>query len=194
MDSRGGYAIRSFVMTGPESRRSAAREQVESPMNKKPSLLDQVAVQKLDRNGRWYVLPVDQIAYIFLGSASALRSIHAPWSREAHLDTGDVYVRTLRGVTARTDFRQFTEIEVRLDQRHFMLVNRALMANLRRITELDLKGKIKQVGIAMGDETEWLSVSRRPLDLLLPRLGFRKRRAAPVANGPGPLGRQGRNS
>jgi hypothetical protein len=181
-------------MTESESRRPAAREQVESPMNKRPSLLDQVAVQKLHHNGRWYVLPVDQIAYIFLGSASALRSIHAPWSREAHLETGDVYVRTLRGVTARTDFRQFTEIEVRLDQRQFILVNRALMVNLRRITELDLKGKIKQIGIAAGDETEWLSVSRRPLELLLQRLGFRKRRVVPVANGPGPLSRPGRNS
>lgn len=194
MEERDGIHCRrgrTFVQRGRESQSPRAHTRFESPMNKKPGQLDQVAVQKLDRNGRWYVLPVEQIAYVFLGSVSALRSIHAPCLREAHLETGDVYVRTMRGVTARTNFWQFTEIEVRLDQRHFMLVNRALIANLRRITELDLKGKIKQVGISVGDETEWLSVSRRPLDLLLPRLGFRKRAAAPMSNGPSPLGRQG---
>lgn len=171
-----------------------ASTQAEPLMNKKPTLLDQVAVQKLDRKGRWYVLPVEQLAYIFLGSTNALRSIHAAWLREAHVDTGDVYVRTLRGVTARTDFRQFTGIEGRLDQHHFMVVNRALMVNLRRITELDLKGKVKQVGITVGDETEWLSVSRRSLEILLQRLGFRKRRSAPTSGGPVPLVRHGRSN
>lgn len=122
--------------------------------------LDHVAVQKLDCKGRWYVLPVDQIAYVFLGSRAALQYIHAGWLRGVSLETGDVYVRTTRGVTTRTDFRQFTEIEVRLDQPRFMLVNRALMVNLRRIAELDVNGKIKQLGIAVGDQTEWPSTTR----------------------------------
>src|SRR5947209_5340210 len=73
-------------------------------------------------------------------------------------------------------------IESRLDRHHFVVVNRALMANLRRITELDLKGKIKQVGIVINAETEWLSVSRRPLEPLLRRLGFSKRRAVSTEN------------
>jgi hypothetical protein len=185
--------VRSFRVEGRASRLPSPGTQVESLMDKKDNLLDQLAVQKLDRDGRWYVLPVDQIAYIFLGSAAALRSVHAAWLRDTHLASGDVYVRTLRGVTARSDFRQFSDIEARLDRRHFMVVNRALMANLRRITELDLKGKIKQVGIVINNETEWLSVSRRPLEPLLRRLGFSKRRAVLTKNLQASPVRQGQN-
>jgi len=147
-----------------------------------PLLLDHIAVQRLDRNGRWYVLPVDQIAYMFLGSPSALASIHAEWRGQTRLANGNIYLRTSRGLTTRADFRQFSEIEVRLDQRLFITVNRAVMVNLRRIVELDLEGKIKQIGVAVGDETEWLSISRRPLEPLLDRLGFRKRRPAPLVD------------
>src|ERR1700730_14915120 len=109
--------------------------QLESALDETPLWLDQVAVQKLDRNGRWYVLPVEQIAYVFLRSAFGLQSIHAALLPDARL-TGDVYVRTARGCTLRTDFRQFAELAGRLNPSHFMLLNRALMANRRRIVEV----------------------------------------------------------
>lgn len=191
--------VSAALAVGPNGRRVHASPlpethvRVEFPMNEKPMLLDQVAVQKLDRNGRWYVLPVEQIAYAFLGSAAALRYIHAASLHDARLETENVYMRTVRGVTVRTAFRQFAELEARLDQRHFALVNRALVANVRRLTELDLKGKIKQVGIAVGDDTEWLTVRHRLIELLLLRLGFCKRRPAPIAVGPDPRGGQGQN-
>jgi hypothetical protein len=140
-----------------------------------PPFLDRLAVQRLDRNGRWYVLPVEQVVYAFLGSAAALRAIRAPWLRDVHLHAGNVYVRTVRGLTVRTDFRQFAELEARLEPRSFLVVNRTLAVNMRRIVELDLDGRAKQAGVAVGEGTEWLTVSRRPLEPLLDRLGFRKR-------------------
>ena len=137
--------------------------------------LDQIAVQKLDTNGRWYVVPCEQIAYVFLASTSTFRFIHTAWLSDLRSETGNVLIRTTRGLTLRTDFRRFSEIEGRLDERQFVLLNRALIGNARRITEVDLCGKQKQIGIAVNNDTEWLSVSRRALCVLLPRLGFRHR-------------------
>ena len=182
MDSKhGSTAVQAFtprraacaVIVSPQDYpQILQRSELQNSIPIKRKALEHMAVQKLDGNGRWHVIPCDQIAYVFLASRSTLHFIHTEWRSKLYCQNNYVLLRTSRGLTMRTDFRRFSEIQARLDERHFVPLNRAIIANIRRITEVDLGGKDKQVGIAVNNETEWLSASRRAWKLLLPRLGF----------------------
>ena len=134
-----------------------------------------IAVQRIDIPGRWFVIPVEHVAFAFLGSAVSHGAIDAPWVGERCLVPSTVYVRTVKGSLFRTGFATLDALRRWLDRMKFVSIHRLVIVNVDRLVELDLGGTISRVGVMVGAEVEFLPVSRRRLRPIRELVGLPKR-------------------
>jgi hypothetical protein len=112
------------------------------------------------------LIALDEILYFFTGAALSQRVIHASWTAPTPpLRPDRLYARTGKGIFL-TYVRTLTELQLTIHQ--------SLIVNIQKITDLELRDKLKQVGFAPGGKApkEWLTVSRRNLAALRARFGL----------------------
>jgi hypothetical protein len=120
------------------------------------------------------LIALDEILYFFTGAALSQRVIHASWTAPTPpLRPDRLYARTGKGIFL-TYVRTLTELQQRLDPSGFLTIHQSLIVNIQKITDLELRDKLKQVGFAPGGKApkEWLTVSRRNLAALRARFGL----------------------
>jgi hypothetical protein len=135
-----------------------------------------IAVQRIGISDRWIVIPVQKVAYAFLGSAPSRGVIDAPWVNGRVLAHGTVYVRTIDGALFRTAFSTLDGLRQQVESDRFVPINRLVTVNVNRIAELDFAGKVNRVGLQVGNDVEFLRISRRCLRELRSLIGFPPRR------------------
>jgi hypothetical protein len=124
---------------------------------------------------RHTLIPVEDILYAFLGSAVSKRLIDAAWSWQHGFRRDRVYVRTRKGIFM-THFRSLAQLRARLNPEVFSPIHQSLLVSMNKIVEIDLGGRVKQVGVALADGSiESLTVSRRYVKALRFRLGLSTR-------------------
>ena len=134
-----------------------------------------IAVQRIDIPGRWLVMPIEHVAYAFLGSAASHRIIEAPWASDRVLTPTVVYVRTIKGGLFRAGSATLDALRQRLDPERFVSIHRLVTVNVHRLVEVDLGGNVSRVGVLVDADVEFLLVSRRRLRSLRELLGLPKR-------------------
>jgi hypothetical protein len=149
-----------------------------------------ITVQRIDIPGRWLVIPVDKIAFVFLGAAATRGLIDAPWAGAGPLAPRTVYVRTFQGALFQTGFATLDELRRRLEPTRFVSIHRLMIANVNRVVELDLAAHVSRIGVLVGNNIEFLSVSRRCLRALRERIGFPKRVKRGRKSSVEPIGRE----
>lgn len=125
------------------------------------------------------LISVDEIVYFFLGRVIGNRRdralLEAPWTRLHTLRPERVYARTAKGGLYLTHFRSLAALRKRLSP-YFVLLSQSILANLPRISEPDLEGRLKRFGVRFSDGSttwvEWLTVSRRRVPALRVELGI----------------------
>jgi hypothetical protein len=135
---------------------------------------------------RWFLIPIEDVAYLFLGSAVLQGLIHSRWNRALQFRSTSVYVRSGRGAIFQTAYRSLSEIARLLDQR-FVRAHRSVVVNLNKVTAVDLTGRVPLLQITGSGCSDLVSVSRRLLPLIRARVGFPRRRPRMrrnVARGP----------
>jgi hypothetical protein len=131
-----------------------------------------IAVQRVDMPDRWFVIPVEHVAYWFLGSAASRGVIDASWVGARTLAGAALYVRTIKGGLFRTGFASLGVVRQKLDRTRFVPVHRLLMVNVDRLVELDLASHVSRAGVAVGADVEFVRVSRRRLGVLRQLIGL----------------------
>jgi hypothetical protein len=134
-----------------------------------------IAVQRTDIPGRWLIIAVEHVAYAFLGSAVRHGVIDASWSQGRCLVATAVYVRTVKGGLFRTGFTTLAVLGRWLNSVSFVSIHRLAIVNVDRLVELDLGGHMSRVGVLVGAEVEFLSVSRRRVRSIREQVGLPKR-------------------
>jgi hypothetical protein len=124
---------------------------------------------------RWFLIPIEDVAYLFLGSAVLRGVIHGRWNRALQFRSGSVYFRPDRGAVFQTAYRSLSEVVRVLDQR-FVPAHRSVVVNLNKVTAVDLTGRVPLLQITGSGWNDLVSVSRRLLPLIRARLGFPRRR------------------
>jgi hypothetical protein len=124
---------------------------------------------------RWFLIPVEDVAYLFLGSAVLHGLVHSRWNRELRFRSASVYIRSDRGAIFRSAYRSLSEAVRLLDQR-FVPAHRSVVVNLDKITAVDLTGRVPLLQITGSGCNDLVSVSRRLLPLIRAQVGFPRRR------------------
>ncbi len=121
----------------------------------------------------WLLIPLDQIAYFFLGSAVGRRLIQSRTLRGGPFRSSAVYLRTVKGGLFRTNFRTLAEALARVDC-NFISVHQSLVINLSVAREVYPRRHDPAVGIRIAglNDTDYLRMARRRVAPLLARLGF----------------------
>ena len=141
------------------------------------NLLNCVDAYNVDRNGlcreRLFVIPIADILYFFTcGALSKSRMvINSPWTQACVLRPGIVYARTAKGLFA-TRFRTLKKLASRLDHNNFHTIHQSVLVNLLKITDLDIGSRLKPVTVRVNGSTEQITVGRRYLKPLRPKLGL----------------------
>lgn len=137
------------------------------------NFLTRLAVRRVgEDNERFTLISVDEILYIFSGAALSRRLLDTTWSRQLFLRRDRIYVRTAKGLFV-TQLRSLTEISRRLDPARFLAIHQSIVVNLQKLSEIDLRGRVQQVGVTTASGViESLRVSRRSLRELRERLGL----------------------
>jgi hypothetical protein len=148
-----------------------------NPLGPASPRLRRLAVRKADESGGGHTLiSVDEVLYIFLGSAPSRGLVRAAWSPAATLRPDAVYLRTAKDLFV-THYRSLAEVQKRLDPRQFLPIHQSIIVNILKIAEIDDAGKAKHVGVTVADGSrEWLIVSRRSFPTLREELGIPLRR------------------
>jgi hypothetical protein len=121
---------------------------------------------------RYSLISVGEILYLFVGYASSRGLVAGAWNRARTLRRDRVYLRTSQDLF-RTHYRSITAASGRLDPAQFIRIHQSILVNLNRVTEIDLTGKVKLLGVGVSNGTsEWLVVSRRSLPALRLELGL----------------------
>lgn len=145
----------------------------------RPILLSRLAVRKADLSEDRYVLvATDDIVFAFSRGALSLQQalISAPWTRQQIFHADRIYLRTSRGGPFVTQFKSLSELQARLDAEKFFALHKSVLVNIQKLTEIDLSGRLKQVGVSLTNgSVEWLTVSRRAVRILRPLLGLPSR-------------------
>lgn len=156
------------------------------PINLKPNgrllmpgqtFLNRVAVYKLGPNGvyreRLTIIPTEEILFCFTAGAFSRRRIviSASWGQAGVFRPGLVYVRTDKGLFA-TRFRTLARLASRLDHNNFHTIHQSVLVNLLKITDLDIGSRLKPVTVRVNGSTEQITVGRRYLKPLRPKLGL----------------------
>jgi hypothetical protein len=139
------------------------------------STVSLIAVQRIGIPDRWLVIPVQKVAYAFLGPAATRGVIDAPWVGDRVLARRTVYVRTVHGALFRTAFSTIDGLRQRVESDRFVSIHRLVTANVNRIVELDFASNVNRIGLQVGNDVEFLQISRRYLTQLRPLIGFPKR-------------------
>lgn len=134
------------------------------------------ARQMEEVSDRWLLVPIENVTYLFLGSAVLQGLVHGRWTRGLRFRSPSVYIRSDRGAIFQTAYRSLAELLRHLGRR-FVPGHRSLAVNLHKITAVDLTGRVPLLEIAGSGWSDLVSVSRRLLPQLRARLGFPKRRA-----------------
>ena len=130
---------------------------------------------------RYVLIPATTILYAFTGSATALDLITARWTNAQDLQSAHVYIRMSTGVFFVHHRSLATLLKEHLGAAQFLFLHQSLFVNIKKITDLDMKGSRKKVGVSIEDhrgtpqnapETEWLVVSRRHVPGLRQFLGL----------------------
>ena len=124
---------------------------------------------------RWFLIPIEEVAYLFLGSAVQRGLIHGRWNHALQFRSSSVYIRSDGGAIFQTAYRSLSGLVRSLDQR-FVRAHRSVVVNLNKITAVDLSGRVSLLQITGSGSSDLVSVSRRLLPLIRARLGFPKRR------------------
>jgi hypothetical protein len=124
---------------------------------------------------RWFLVPVEDVACLFLGSAVVRGLIHSRWNRALQFRSASVYIRSDRGAVFQTAYRSLSGLVRLLDQR-FVPAHRSVVVNLDKISAVDLTGRVPLLQISGSGWSDLVSVSRRLLPLIRARLGFPRRR------------------
>lgn len=138
-----------------------------------PRQLDQIAGWPVGIvNDRLFVFGVGEVSYFFLASAITLRLIDAEGISSVRYDEKTVYMRTYDGRTYRTGYATLASLYPHLDERVFVWVNRSLIVNRRSIRIADFgRQRIQRIGVKVGKDYEYLTVSRRALSHLRELIG-----------------------
>lgn len=112
--------------------------------------------------GRFTLLAVRDILYLFTsGALSPKRTvIDAKWNTAKLFSPGRVYLRTAQGLFV-TRYRSLAKILARLEPGTFHSVQKSLVINVLKVSEIAFSTKLKQVGMVANGTVEWLNVSRR---------------------------------
>lgn len=123
-------------------------------------------------------LGVNEIAYIFVGSAANRGLILAPWVPSKSLEERSIYFQTTGGVLYEASFRSLTELADALDPRNFVRIHRSILINSLKIRDMDAPGQshVRLAGMVVADRSESLHISRRYFAGLRARLGLPHRR------------------
>jgi hypothetical protein len=124
---------------------------------------------------RWFLVPIEDVAYLFLGSAVLQGLIHSRWNRALQFRAPSVYIRSGCGAIFQTAHRSLSEVVRLLDER-FVPAHRSIVVNLNKVTAVDLTGRVPLLQITGSGCSDLVSVSRRLLPLIRARLGFPRRR------------------
>jgi hypothetical protein len=124
---------------------------------------------------RWFLIPIEDVAYLFLGSAVLQGQIHSRWNPGLQFRSQSVYVRSDRGAIFKTAYRSLSGLVRMLDQR-FVPAHRSVVVNLNKVTGVDLTGRVPLLQITGSGYSDLVNVSRRMLPLIRARLGFPRRR------------------
>jgi hypothetical protein len=124
---------------------------------------------------RWFLIPIEDVAYLFLGSAVLQGLIHGRWNRALTFRSPSVYIRSDRGAIFQTAYRSLSEV-VRLFDQRFVRAHRSVAVNLDKVTAVDLTGRVPLLQITGSGCSDLVSVSRRLLPLIRARLGLPRRR------------------
>jgi hypothetical protein len=130
---------------------------------------------------RWFLIPIEDVAYVFLGSAVLQGLIHSRWNRALRFRSASVYIRSGRGAIFQTAYRSLSEVARHLDQR-FVRAHRSVVVNLNKVTAVDLAGHVALLQITGSGCNDLVSVSRRLLPLVRARVGFPRRRSSTHRN------------
>lgn len=141
------------------------------------TFLNRVGVYKLGPNGvyrdRLTLIPSEQILYCFTSGAITSRRmlIGANWVQAQVFRPGIVYVRTDKGLFA-TRYRTLTGLLRQLDPSDFGAVHQSIVVNIPKIIDIDLAARLKMLRVGNNGTTERLTISRRYLKSLRPKLGI----------------------
>lgn len=133
-----------------------------------PRQFSRLAVASIDGDEpRDVLVGLDEILYFFTGAALTQGLIHISGTLAPNLRADRLYARTAKDIFL-THARTLAALQQRLDPRSFVTLQQSLLANIHKISDLDLRGKLKRVGFAVGGGTakEWLTVSRRNLNVV----------------------------
>jgi hypothetical protein len=141
----------------------------------RPEPLTQIEARKVGGNDeRDLIISVkEEVLYFFTRGAVAQQLIRAPWAQSLHcFHAEQAYLRTAKDILL-SHYRFLTMLSDRLDPTLFCFIHESLVVNISKISDVDLRGRVKQVGVtpANGSPREWLSVSRRHFKTLRLRLG-----------------------
>jgi hypothetical protein len=120
--------------------------------------------------GARVLIPLDHIAYFFLGSAVQHGLIKSGGVRGEFRST-TIYLRTAKGGLFRTDFRSLTEVLARVHDR-FAAVHQSLVVNLGAIWQIDTRRRSAWAGVRLTSEIDRLRIARRRVGPLLEGLGL----------------------
>jgi hypothetical protein len=138
-----------------------------------------------ESDDRHLLIPVDEILYAFSGAATREIDpvIHAPWIGTPKVRRPDrVWVRTRKGVFV-THCHSLATLHEALDPAQFRAIHQSVIVNLPRMSDVDLAGRRKYVGIRLSDGstawTELLVISRRFLRTFRAAVGISRRQHRP---------------
>jgi hypothetical protein len=138
--------------------------------------MQRLAVRRVGLGDRFIVIPLSDVSFLFLGSAVTCGLIDSSWVAGRCPDPGAVYVRSARGLF-RSGVTRLEALRQRLDPDRFLSVHRCLIVSLDYLVELDFGRGVSRVGMAAGNEVEYLTVSRRRLRVLREAVGLPRRLA-----------------
>ncbi len=145
--------------------------------------VNQLAVKRLGSvDGRWIIIPVDELRIVFLGSVAIAQRLTVPGHTSGAFRPHRVYVRTGGGMY-QTGFRSVMNCLSVVAADGLMLCFESIAINLHHLAWLEDRGAQRLGGVRVGinNGTETVPVSRRHLREVLRRLGVSlRRRSAPV--------------
>ena len=122
------------------------------------------------KEDRYFIIDVWDIYYIFLvGKAGIPNNLNRFF--DLKVIPHGVYVRAKKGVYL-TSYRSLESVKKDLNPNLFLQIGKSIIVNICKINDLDLRDKVKQVGILVNMSLEWLTVSRRYLRVLRRRVGL----------------------
>ena len=127
-----------------------------------------LAVMKVDGDEpREMLIALDDILYFFTGAALAQGLIYTSRTPVQDLRADRLYARTAKSIF-QTHARTLAELQQRLDPHSFITIHQSLIANIHKVSDLELRDKLKRVGFTPGGgiAKEWLTISRRNLNVV----------------------------